>query len=90
MPKCSSPTTKPVAKKQCVRDPDPQRASERATFAELVGEVRDRDLRALANTEVTFDRLVEAVDPVRSTASNRRARQGLTTTPPSAASIQTL
>ncbi len=39
-----------------------------ATFAELVGEVRDRDLRALANTEVTFDRLVEAVDPVRSTA----------------------
>ncbi|MEV0331556.1 non-ribosomal peptide synthase/polyketide synthase [Nocardia sp. NPDC050717] len=39
-----------------------------ATFAELFGEVRDRDLRAMANPEVTFDRLVEAVDPVRSTA----------------------
>ncbi|MEV0076401.1 non-ribosomal peptide synthase/polyketide synthase [Nocardia neocaledoniensis] len=39
-----------------------------ATFAELVGEVRERDLRALAHPEVTFDRLVEAVDPVRSTA----------------------
>ncbi|MFI8972217.1 non-ribosomal peptide synthase/polyketide synthase [Nocardia asteroides] len=39
-----------------------------ATFAEFVASVRDGDLRALANTEVTFDRLVEAVNPERSTA----------------------
>ncbi|MGS2806906.1 non-ribosomal peptide synthase/polyketide synthase [Nocardia sp. MW-W600-9] len=39
-----------------------------ATFADLVGTVRDGDLRALANTDVTFDRLVEALNPERSTA----------------------
>ncbi|MCA2205841.1 non-ribosomal peptide synthase/polyketide synthase [Nocardia rosealba] len=39
-----------------------------ATFTELVGTVRDADLRALANADVTFDRLVEVVDPQRSTA----------------------
>ncbi|MEV0687215.1 non-ribosomal peptide synthase/polyketide synthase [Nocardia sp. NPDC050378] len=39
-----------------------------ATFAELVDTVRDADLRALANADVTFDRLVEVVDPQRSTA----------------------
>ncbi|MEV6214712.1 non-ribosomal peptide synthase/polyketide synthase [Nocardia sp. NPDC051833] len=39
-----------------------------ATFADLVGTVRDGDLRALAATDVTFDRLVEALNPERSTA----------------------
>ncbi|KAF0848829.1 non-ribosomal peptide synthetase [Nocardia caishijiensis] len=39
-----------------------------ATFTELVGTVRDADLRALTNADVTFDRLVEVVDPPRSTA----------------------
>ncbi|MET9211982.1 MULTISPECIES: non-ribosomal peptide synthase/polyketide synthase [unclassified Nocardia] len=39
-----------------------------ATFADLVGAVRDGDLRALAATDVTFDRLVEALNPERSTA----------------------
>ncbi|MEV0059083.1 non-ribosomal peptide synthase/polyketide synthase [Nocardia sp. NPDC050718] len=38
------------------------------TFADLVGTVRDGDLRALAATDVTFDRLVEALNPERSTA----------------------
>ncbi|WP_240505100.1 non-ribosomal peptide synthase/polyketide synthase [Nocardia mangyaensis] len=39
-----------------------------ATFTDLLGTVRDGDLRALANTEVTFDRLVEVLNPERSTA----------------------
>ncbi|WP_336084315.1 non-ribosomal peptide synthase/polyketide synthase [Nocardia sp. SSK8] len=39
-----------------------------ATFTGLLDTVRERDLRALAHTEVTFDRLVEAIAPARSTA----------------------
>ncbi|MFE3546765.1 non-ribosomal peptide synthase/polyketide synthase [Nocardia sp. NPDC059177] len=39
-----------------------------ATFAELVETVRDGDLRAMAHADVTFDRLVEALNPERSTA----------------------
>ncbi|MFF0544460.1 non-ribosomal peptide synthase/polyketide synthase [Nocardia thailandica] len=40
----------------------------RAGFDALLAEVRERDLRAFAHTELPFERLVEAIDPVRSTA----------------------
>ncbi|MEV6767679.1 non-ribosomal peptide synthase/polyketide synthase [Nocardia sp. NPDC051030] len=38
----------------------------RQAFTELVGEVRDRDLRAFGQADVPFERLVEALNPVRS------------------------
>ncbi|MGV9415707.1 amino acid adenylation domain-containing protein [Nocardia sp. NPDC003693] len=42
---------------------------DRATrFTELLAAVREHDLDAFAHAEIPFERLVEAVDPVRSTA----------------------
>ncbi|NMN94234.1 non-ribosomal peptide synthetase [Antrihabitans stalactiti] len=38
------------------------------TFAELLDQVRTRDLDAFANADVPFERLVQALNPVRSTA----------------------
>ncbi|MET9492670.1 non-ribosomal peptide synthase/polyketide synthase [Nocardia sp. NPDC006630] len=37
----------------------------RGSFAELVASVRDTDLRAFAHADVPFERLVEALNPVR-------------------------
>ncbi|MGW6694196.1 amino acid adenylation domain-containing protein, partial [Rhodococcus sp. NPDC054953] len=38
------------------------------SFTDLLAEVRDRDLAAFANADVPFERIVEALDPIRSTA----------------------
>lgn len=38
------------------------------TFAQLVDQVRDRDLSAFGNVDVPFERLVDALQPVRSQA----------------------
>ncbi|QSE94899.1 amino acid adenylation domain-containing protein [Rhodococcus pseudokoreensis] len=38
------------------------------SFTDLLAHVRDTDLGAFGHTEVPFDRVVQAVDPVRSTA----------------------
>ncbi|APE36002.1 hypothetical protein BOX37_21015 [Nocardia mangyaensis] len=39
-------------------------------FTELVAQVRATDLAAFGNADIPFERLVEALDPVRSTARN--------------------
>ncbi|MFB7716208.1 non-ribosomal peptide synthase/polyketide synthase [Nocardia sp. NPDC056100] len=39
-----------------------------ASFTELLTSVRDHDLNAFAHADIPFERLVEAIDPVRSTA----------------------
>ncbi|MFI1917858.1 non-ribosomal peptide synthase/polyketide synthase [Nocardia sp. NPDC020380] len=39
-----------------------------ASFAQLLDEVRDTDLNAFANADLPFERLVEVLNPVRSTA----------------------
>ncbi|MFD9669260.1 amino acid adenylation domain-containing protein, partial [Rhodococcus sp. NPDC059968] len=38
------------------------------SFADLLGQVRECDLGAFAHAQIPFERVVEAVDPVRSTA----------------------
>ncbi|WP_345344629.1 amino acid adenylation domain-containing protein, partial [Rhodococcus olei] len=39
-----------------------------ASFADLLGQVRDRDLGAFGNADVPFERLVQVLSPARSTA----------------------
>ncbi|WP_097246838.1 amino acid adenylation domain-containing protein [Nocardia amikacinitolerans] len=46
-------------------------------FADLLTEVRERDLEAFANADVPFERLVEVLNPTRSTARNPLFQIGL-------------
>ncbi|MBY4571976.1 hypothetical protein ACN95_18700, partial [Gordonia sihwensis] len=41
---------------------------ENAAFTDLLAQVRERDLGAFTNTEIPFERLVDALNPTRSAA----------------------
>ncbi|WP_406236200.1 amino acid adenylation domain-containing protein [Nocardia sp. NBC_01009] len=46
-------------------------------FSDLLVDVRERDLEAFANADVPFERIVEALNPARSTARNPLFQVGL-------------